>query len=58
LYELFENHVEELSYKIQYTIELEDDDMKYLDFYAEALKDSIGLVSDYIELMGNKISEF
>jgi hypothetical protein len=45
--------VEQLSYKVTYELEMEADDLSYIKFYATALKDSIGQVSDYIELMGS-----
>jgi hypothetical protein len=36
---------------------MENDDLSYVKFYATALKDSMGRISDYIELTGYQVNE-
>jgi hypothetical protein len=50
---MFANQAEELAYKVTYELEMENDDLTYIKFYTAALKDSMGRISDYIELTGN-----
>jgi hypothetical protein len=41
--------MEELNYKVQYQIEIKDDELKPLDFYISSIKDSSYHVIDYLE---------
>mgnify|MGYP003304608122 CR=1 FL=1 len=54
---MFSNQAEELAYKVTYKLELENDDLSYIKFYSDALKDSMGRVSDYIEMTGQQANE-
>jgi hypothetical protein len=54
---MFANQAEELAYKVTYKLEMENDDLSYVKFYATALKDSMGRISDYIELTGYQVNE-
>lgn len=57
LYELFSNQMEALTYKVQYKIEIEQDDLSYIDFYSSSIKDSYSMMYTYLELVGSKINE-
>jgi hypothetical protein len=39
---MFSNQMEILTYKVQYKLEMENDDLSYINFYADAIKDSMG----------------
>ena len=54
LYEMFDNKVEQLQHKVEFKIELEEDDMSYLDFWIESLGDSVTNSLEAIEAMGAK----
>ena len=54
---MFNNQMEILTYKVQYKIELEQDDLSYIDFYASNIKDSYSMIYDYLGLIGTKINE-
>jgi hypothetical protein len=49
---MFANQAEELAYKVTYKLEMENDDLTYVKFYATALKDSTDRMYDYIDLIG------
>ena len=57
LYEMFSNQMEVLTYKVQYKLEMENDDLSYISFYADAIKDSMGQISDFVEFTGEKAKE-
>ena len=46
-----------MAHNIEYQIDINNDDISYLDFYMTNIKDSIGSVIDYLELLGSKVSE-
>ena len=54
LYEMYDNKVEALTHKIEFKIELEEDDMAFLDFWIESLGDSLYNALEAIEAMGAK----
>ena len=41
LYEMYDNKVEALEHKVEFKIELEEDDLEYLDFWIDSLGDNI-----------------
>jgi len=55
---MFANQAEELAYKVTYKLEMENDDLTYVKFYATALKDSTDRMYDYIDLIGQQAGEF
>lgn len=57
LYEMLSNDIEAMAHNIEYQIDINNDDISYLDFYMTNIKDSIGSVIDYLELLGSKVSE-
>ena len=54
LYEMYDNKVEALKHKVEFKIELEEDDMAFLDFWIESLGDSLYNALEAIEAMGAK----
>ena len=54
LYEMYDNKVEVLQHKVEFKIELEEDDLEYLDFWIETLGDNIYNSIEAIEAMGEK----
>lgn len=54
LYEIYDNKIEALEHKVEFKIELEEDDLEYLDFWIESLGDSVYNAIESIEAMGAK----
>ena len=54
LYEMYDNKVEALEHKVEFKIELSEDDLEYLDFWIESLGDNIYNAIEAIEAMGAK----
>ena len=54
LYEMYDNKVEALEHKVEFKIELSEDDLDYLDFWIESLGDNIYNALEAIEAMGAK----
>ena len=57
LYEMLSTEVEALNHQVEYNLDLSNDNLSYLNFYSSAIKDSMGSVIDYIELMNARINE-
>ena len=54
LYSIYDNKVEALEHKVEFKIELEEDDLAYLDWWIETLGDSVYNAIEVIETMGDK----
>ncbi|MGN1342665.1 MAG: hypothetical protein ACI4VL_05515 [Bacilli bacterium] len=54
LYEMYDNKVEALEHKVEFKIELSEDDLDYLDFWIESLGDNVYNALEAIEAMGAK----
>jgi chromosome segregation ATPase len=54
LYEIYDNKVEQLQHKVEFKIELNEDDLSYFDFWIEALGDSLYNALSVITTMGQK----
>lgn len=54
LFEMYDNKVEALEHKVEFKIELSEDDLEYLDFWIESLGDNIYNAIEAIEAMGAK----
>ena len=54
LYEIYDNKIEALEHKVEFKIELEEDDLEYLDFWIDSLGDSVYNAIESIEAMGAK----
>ena len=54
LFEIYDNKIEALEHKVEFKIELEEDDLEYLDFWIESLGDSVYNAIESIEAMGAK----
>ena len=54
LYEMYDNKVEQMQHKVEFRIELNEDDLSYLDFWIEALGDSLYNALESLQTMGAK----
>lgn len=54
LFEMYDNKVEALEHKVEFKIELSEDDLDYLDFWIESLGDNVYNALEAIEAMGAK----
>ena len=54
LFEIYDNKIEALEHKVEFKIELEEDDLEYLDFWIDSLGDSVYNAIESIEAMGAK----
>ena len=54
LFEIYDNKVDALEHKVEFKIELSEDDLEYLDFWIESLGDNIYNAIEAIEAMGAK----
>ena len=54
LYEMYDNKVEQMQHKVEFKIELNEDDLSYLDFWIEALGDSLYNALESLQTMGQK----
>lgn len=54
LYEMYDNKVEQMQHKVEFKIELNEDDLSYLDFWIEALGDSLYNALESLQTMGAK----
>ena len=54
LFEMYDNKVDALEHKVEFKVELSEDDLEYLDFWIESLGDNIYNAIEAIEAMGAK----
>lgn len=54
LFEIYDNKIEALKHKVEFKIELEEDDLEYLDFWIDSLGDSVYNAIESIEALGAK----
>lgn len=54
LYEMYDNKVEQMQHKVEFKIQLNEDDISYLDFWIEALGDSLYNALEVLQTLGQK----